>query len=199
MPNWLFCFLQKQLLKQLQQTLTLFLLNTWKLKKFFNKSVSQAINILRTKNYFKRKINMWLHFDIKKKKSSFPTDKCYIQTRAFPGALPWSTCLPVQETWGMGVPRSPGGGHGNPLQYPCLEKPTDRGAWWAMVHRLWRAGHDWSNSRACTHIQMIRITCHLCNIVYKSVNCSWLLGTALLLIGKSPMFSRRICNYWLLY
>ena len=25
--------------------------------------------------------------------------------------------------------RSPGGGHGNPLQYPCLENPTDRGAW----------------------------------------------------------------------
>ena len=24
---------------------------------------------------------------------------------------------------------SPGGGHGNPLQYSCLENPTDRGAW----------------------------------------------------------------------
>ena len=30
--------------------------------------------------------------------------------------------------------RSPGGGHGNPLQYSCLENPTDRGAWWATVH-----------------------------------------------------------------
>ena len=26
--------------------------------------------------------------------------------------------------------RSPGGGHGNPLQYFCLESPMDRGAWW---------------------------------------------------------------------
>ena len=26
--------------------------------------------------------------------------------------------------------RSPGGGHGNPLQYSCLENPMDRGAWW---------------------------------------------------------------------
>ena len=34
--------------------------------------------------------------------------------------------------WG----RSPGGGHGNPLQYSCLENPTDRGAWWATVHRI---------------------------------------------------------------
>ena len=33
-----------------------------------------------------------------------------------------------------GLGRSPGGGHGNPLQYSCLENPMDRGAWWAMVH-----------------------------------------------------------------
>ena len=30
--------------------------------------------------------------------------------------------------------RSPGGGHSNPLQYSCLEKPVDRGAWQAAVH-----------------------------------------------------------------
>ena len=29
-----------------------------------------------------------------------------------------------------GLGRSPGGGHGNPLQYSCLENPMDRGAWW---------------------------------------------------------------------
>ena len=33
-----------------------------------------------------------------------------------------------------GLGRSPGGGHGNPLQYSCLENPMDRGAWWATVH-----------------------------------------------------------------
>ena len=32
--------------------------------------------------------------------------------------------------------RSPGGGHGSPLQYSCLENPMDRGAWWATVHRI---------------------------------------------------------------
>ena len=31
--------------------------------------------------------------------------------------------------------RCPGGGHGNPLQYSCLENPMDRGAWQATVHR----------------------------------------------------------------
>ena len=32
--------------------------------------------------------------------------------------------------------RSPGGGHGNPLQYSCLESPRDRGAWRATVHEV---------------------------------------------------------------
>ena len=35
-----------------------------------------------------------------------------------------------------GSERSPGGGHGNPPQYSCLENPMDRGAWRAMVHRV---------------------------------------------------------------
>ena len=35
-----------------------------------------------------------------------------------------------------GLGRSPGEGHGNPLQYSCLENPMDRGAWWATVHRV---------------------------------------------------------------
>ena len=30
--------------------------------------------------------------------------------------------------------KSPGGGHGNPLEYSCLENPIDRGAWRATVH-----------------------------------------------------------------
>ena len=33
-----------------------------------------------------------------------------------------------------GSGRSPGGGHGNPLQYSCLENPMDRGAWRAAIH-----------------------------------------------------------------
>ena len=32
-----------------------------------------------------------------------------------------------------GLGRSPGGGHGNPLQYSCLENPMDRGACCAIV------------------------------------------------------------------
>ena len=35
---------------------------------------------------------------------------------------------------GSGIPT--GGGYDNPLQYSCLEKPMDRGAWQATVHRI---------------------------------------------------------------
>ena len=38
------------------------------------------------------------------------------------------------DPWRRSLGRSPGEGHGNPLQYSCLENPMDRGAWWATVH-----------------------------------------------------------------
>ena len=38
-----------------------------------------------------------------------------------------------------GLGRSSGGGHGNPLQYSCLESPMDKGAWQATVHRVSRS------------------------------------------------------------
>ena len=33
-----------------------------------------------------------------------------------------------------GLGRSPGGRHGKPLHYSCLENPMDKGTWWATVH-----------------------------------------------------------------
>ena len=51
-----------------------------------------------------------------------------------------------------GSRRSPGTGHDNPLQYSCLENPTDRGAW-AIVHKI-RVRHNWSNW-ACMHAHQL--------------------------------------------
>ena len=42
----------------------------------------------------------------------------------------------------LGLGRSLGGGHGNRLQYSCLENPMDRGALQATVHRVARVRHD---------------------------------------------------------
>ena len=44
-----------------------------------------------------------------------------------------------------GLGRSPGGGHGNPLQYSCLENPMDRGAWQAAVHGVTKSQTRLSN------------------------------------------------------
>ena len=38
--------------------------------------------------------------------------------------------------WILGSGGSPGGGHGYPLRYSCLENPMERGACWAMVHGI---------------------------------------------------------------
>ena len=49
----------------------------------------------------------------------------------------------VRETGSVpGSGRCPEGGHGNPLQYSCLENPMDREAWRAGVMRSKRAGHN---------------------------------------------------------
>ena len=63
-----------------------------------------------------------------------------------------------------GSGRSPGGEHNNPLQYSCLENPTDRRAWRATVHRITKSRtwlkqpHMWdlsSLTRDQTHILCI--------------------------------------------
>ena len=51
---------------------------------------------------------------------------------------------------GWQIPRSAWWvGKQDPLQYSCLENPMDRGAWWAMVHRV-ENRNKWTTS-ACAH------------------------------------------------
>ena len=55
---------------------------------------------------------------------------------------------PIQETWVqmiLGLGGSPGGGPGNPLQYSCLENPTGRGDWQAIVHGVTKSQTPPSN------------------------------------------------------
>ena len=49
--------------------------------------------------------------------------------------------------------RSPGGGHGKPLQYSYLKNPKDRGTCWAMIHGI-------TNSQT----QLKGLSMHACNI-----------------------------------
>ena len=51
-----------------------------------------------------------------------------------------------RETWRTEVHGvAPEGGHGNPLQYSCLENPMDGGAWWATVHGVAESQTRWSD------------------------------------------------------
>ena len=59
-----------------------------------------------------------------------------------------------------GLGRSPGEGNGNPLQYSCLENPTDGGAWWATVHRV---SKSWTRLSDFTHSLTHSLT--LCSVV----------------------------------
>ena len=53
-----------------------------------------------------------------------------------------------------GSGRSPGGEHGNPLQYSCLGNPMDRGAWQTTVHGVTKSG-----------TQLKRLSTHACGVI----------------------------------
>ena len=56
-----------------------------------------------------------------------------------------------------GSGRTSGGGHGNPLQYSCLENPMDRGAWWAIDHSVAKSWtlQKWLSTHTHTHMLML--------------------------------------------
>ena len=72
--------------------------------------------------------------------------------------------------WIPGSTRSPGGGHGNPLQYSYLEKPMDRGAWQPIVHRVLKSAtqlkwlstcKQWYLTPCFPRVFAHRIPCHV--------------------------------------
>ena len=58
------------------------------------------------------------------------------------------------EVW---VGKTPGGGHGYPLQNSCLENPTDRGAWGAMVHGVAKSETWLSTEQHRKHVLVERM------------------------------------------
>ena len=56
--------------------------------------------------------------------------------------------------------RSPGGGHGNALQYSCLDNPMDKGAWQATVRRV---------AKSQTQLKQLS-TAHMCKTLPSEPN-----------------------------
>ena len=95
----------------------------------------------------------------------------------------------VRDTGSIpGSGRSPGGRHGNPLQYSCLENPMNRGVWWATVPSVPES--EMSEAPACTHnffsrkekrkkilsyeciIPSVSSVTHLCPTLWDPMDCS---------------------------
>ena len=58
-----------------------------------------------------------------------------------------------------GLGRSPGGGHGNPLQYPCLENTMNRRACWAMFQRVTKSWIPLKRFSTHTRSHSLKIPC----------------------------------------
>ena len=91
----------------------------------------------------------------------------------------------------LGRDDSPGGGHGNPLQYSCLENPTGRGTWQAAIHRSPRVRDGWARTqsiakkagepewclnyfweRACS-VMFVSVTCQECGEGAPCLGLAW--------------------------
>ena len=80
--------------------------------------------------------------------------------------------LAMQETGSIpGSGTSPGGGHGNPLQYSCLENPMDRGTWWAYIQSMgWKESDPIKRIKYTLFCQKFlqMMYCHCCQLISRS-------------------------------
>ena len=76
------------------------------------------------------------------------------------------------QVWFLRSGRSPGGRHGNPLQYFCLENPMDRGAWRATVCRVRKSQTQlkWLSMNSCIILMIKRSVLFVwnCSITLKN-------------------------------
>ena len=81
----------------------------------------------------------------------------YIHTHTIYIGLTWwlsdkkPTCQCRRCVFNPWVGKTPGEANSNPLQYSCLGNPLDRGAWWAVVHRVIRSWRLNSNNISSTY------------------------------------------------
>ena len=89
-----------------------------------------------------------------------------------------------------GLGRSPGGRHGNPFRYSCLENPMDRGAWWATVHGVTKIQAQLKRLCACAHTHSTSNSLQM--------NSSWILSNTryvlsiLVVAGPQGMCSSKL-------
>ena len=84
--------------------------------------------------------------------------------------------------------RSPGGAHGNPLQYSCLENPMDRGALWATVHGVTQSWTrlEWLNTHAHRPMLLKSESLVTARVCLTSQTLTWLRPGAPQALAQSP-------------
>ena len=94
-----------------------------------DKPGSSALGVQSLSPWTTRKVPSLLHFDILCMSVWPPPLYYFLYSSANAGDVRDVDLIP-------GLGRSAGGGHGNPLQYSCLENPMDRGIWRAIIYRV---------------------------------------------------------------
>ena len=109
--------------------------------------------------------------------------KCPIIDKGFPGgsagkefACHCRRCKRHRfDPWVGKIPcrRKPGEENVNPFQYSCLENPTDRGAWWAIVRGVAKSqtGLRTYSLRLSWKVTILRVCAQLCPTFYDPVAC----------------------------
>ena len=82
----------------------------------------------------------------------FLTNLYWVMTFYYFNVFPESACNAGDPGSIPGLGRSHVEGNDNPLQYSYLGNPKDRGAWWAIVHRITRVRHDWAAKQQVTNV-----------------------------------------------
>ena len=88
-----------------------------------------------------------------------------------------------------GLGGSPGQGHGNPLQYFCLENPKDRGAWRAIVYRV---AESWTWLKQLNR-RIYRCVC-VCVCVCVCISHIWLFAVSL---TQKHVYLTTLLSYWI--
>ena len=91
----------------------------------------------------------------------------------------------------LGLGRSPGEGHGNPLQYSCLESPIHRGAWRATVHGVAQSQAGLNTSTTRTWHLILKLISFL--IPYEATLFPELLG-GVPQAGRSGSCALAVCS-----
>ena len=86
-----------------------------------------------------------------------------------------------------GSGRSHGEGHSNPLQDSCLENPMDRGAWWAIVHRV---------SKSSTWLKGLSMDALSFLLYYKFYTSVGSIASFILSLDCVPDFKKYVCINW---